>query len=127
MTILSGFKSFNFSEGVPYVSITTNGVTFNKSVVMKLDCPSYVVLLLDEVGKRIAIQACDENTENAVQFYKVKKNDVISVRWNSKDLMNTIQAMTGWDLGEKAFRVDGTLLKDEHAMLFNLSEAVELK
>ena len=78
MSMLSGFKPFNFNEGVPYVSVTTNGVTFNKSVVMKLDYPEHVVLLIDEEGKRIAIQACGENTENAAQFYKPKKNDAIS-------------------------------------------------
>ena len=127
MSMLSGFKPFNFNEGVPYVSVTTNGVTFNKSVVMKLDYPEHVVLLIDEEGKRIAIQACSESTENAAQFYKPKKNDVISVRWNGKDLLNTLQAITGWNLNEKAFRVEGTLLKSERAMLFDLSEATELK
>ena len=127
MSMLSGFKPFNFNEGVPYVSVTTNGVTFNKSVVMKLDYPEYVVLLIDEEGMRIAIQACSESTANAVQFYKRKKNDVISVRWNGKDLLNTLQAIAGWNLDEKAFRIEGTLLKDERAMLFNLSEATELK
>ena len=125
--MLSGFKPFNFNEGVPYVSVTTNGVTFNKSVVMKLDYPEHVVLLIDEEGKRIAIQACAENTENAAQFYKPKKNDVISVRWNGKDLLNTLQTIMGWNLNEKAFRVEGTLLKSERAMLFTLSEATELK
>ena len=127
MSMLSGFKPFNFNEGVPYVSVTTNGVTFNRSVVMKLDYPEHVVLLIDEEGKRIAVQACSEITENAVQFYKKKKNDVISVRWNGKDLLNTLQAMMGWNLNEKAFRVEGTLLKTERAMLFDLSEATELK
>ena len=127
MSILSSFRPFNFNEGVPYVSITMNGVTFNKSVVMKLGRPEHVVFLIDEEGKRIAIQACNEATANAVQFYKPKKNDVISVRWNGKDLLNTIQAITGWDLSKEAFRVEGSLLKAERAMLFNLYEATELK
>ena len=30
MSIFDGFTSFNFDEGVPYVSITKNGVTFMK-------------------------------------------------------------------------------------------------
>lgn len=127
MSMLSGFKPFNFNEGVPYVSVTTNGVTFNKSVVMKLDYPAHVVLLIDEEGKRIAIQACSENAENATQFYKAKKNDIISVRWNGKDLLNTLQAITGWNLNKNAFRIEGTLLKSERAMLFDLAKATELK
>lgn len=127
MSILSDFKPFNFNEGVPYASVTPNGVTFNKSVVMKLGHPEHVVLLIDEEGKRIAIQACCESNENAVPFYKPKKNDVISVRWNGKDLLNTLQSMMGWNLNEKAFRVEGTLLKTENAMLFELLKATELK
>ena len=52
MSMLSGFKAFNFNEGAPYVSITPNGVTFNKSVVMKLDYPEHAVLLIDESSGR---------------------------------------------------------------------------
>ena len=119
MTMLEGFKPFNFSEGVPYVSITNNGMTFNKSVVMKLDYPEQVVLL-------IAIQVCSPDTPNAASFYKEKKNNVISVRWNGRDLLNTIQAMMGWDLSKGGFRIEGTLLKADHAMLFDLNAAAEL-
>ncbi|WP_312612156.1 hypothetical protein [Oscillibacter sp.] len=127
MPALSGFKSFNFNEGVPYVSITSNGVTFNKSVVMKLDYPEYAVLLIDETSKRIAVQACDANTANAVQFFREKKSKVISVRWNGRDLLNTLQDMMNWNLHEGAYRVDGILLKEERAMLFDLTTASELK
>ena len=124
--MLENFTPFNFNEGVPYVSVTSNGVTFNKAVVMKLNYPEHVVLLIDESTQRIALQMCEENTPNAVAFYKEKKSKVISVRWNGRDLLNTIQGMMGWDLGKKAFRVDGTLIKDEHAMIFDLKAAVEL-
>lgn len=127
MSVLSGFKVFNFNEGVPYLSITTNGVTFNKSVVMKLDYPDYVLLLIDDRGQRIAVQACEQDTPNAVQFYKPNKRDVISVRWNGKDLLNTIQGITGWNLRETAYRVDGVLLRDERAMIFDLNSATEMK
>jgi len=127
MSILSGFKAFNFNEGVPYVSITPNGITFNKSVVMKLDYPEYAVLLIDESSKRIAVQACEESTPNAVQFYKQKSSNVISVRWNGRDLLNTIQGMMGWNLKERSFKVDGILLREDRAMLFDLTTATELK
>ena len=126
MTMLEGFKPFNFSEGVPYVSITNNGMTFNKSVVMKLDYPEQVVLLIDNETQRIAIQVCSPDTPNAAPFYKEKKNNVISVRWNGRDLLNTIQAMMGWDLSKGGFRIEGTLLKADHAMLFDLNAATEL-
>ena len=127
MSALSGFKVFNFNEGVPYLSITPNGVTFNKSVVMKLDYPDYVLLLIDSDGQRIALQACDQDTPNAVQFYKPNKRDVLSVRWNGRDLLNTIQSITGWNLRETAYRADGFLLRDERAMIFDLTTATEMK
>lgn len=127
MYILDGFKPFNFNEGVPYVSITNNGVTFNKSVVMKLNYPEYAVLLIDEMDKRIAIQSCTADTPNAVQFYKPKKSNAISVRWNGRDLLNTLQALMGWQLQKQAYKVDGVLLKEERAMLFDLTNASELK
>ena len=41
MSLLENFKAFNFNEGVPYVSVTSNGMTFNKSVIMKLGCLLY--------------------------------------------------------------------------------------
>ena len=91
MSILDSFVSYNFNAGVPYVSITNNGMTFNKAVVIKLGYPRHVVLLVDAEGKRVAVQACDDTTPNSVAFYKEKKSNVISVRWNGRDLLNTIQ------------------------------------
>lgn len=126
MAVLESFKPFNFEEGVPYVSVTNNGITFNKSVVMKLGYPEYVVLLIDEKTSRIAVQVCEKETANSVQFYREKKSKVISVRWNGKDLLNTISSMTSWDLSKAGYRATGVLLKDENAMLFDLKEATVL-
>ena len=73
MSLLENFKPFNFNEGVPYVSITINGMTFNKSVIMKLEYPEYVRLLIDEETKRIAVQPCAQDTPNAATFYNKEK------------------------------------------------------
>ncbi|MBQ2661335.1 MAG: hypothetical protein IJF80_01625 [Clostridia bacterium] len=127
MSMLSNFKTFNFNEGVPYVSVTSNGVTFNKSVVLKLGKPEYAVFLFDEESQRIAVKACTKETDNSTQFYKPKKNNVISVRWNGKDLLNTIQMMMNWDLNVNAYRAEGALLKEDNAMIFDLSKATVLK
>lgn len=127
MTQLDGFIPFDFSEGVPYASVTNNGITFNKSVVKKLGCPNFVVLLINRDDKKIAVQCCSEETQNSVTFYKPRKNDIFSVRWNGKDLLNTIQDITGWDLKQDSYRVEGILLRDEKAMLFDLNKASLLK
>ena len=110
MMDLSNFSVFDFKEGVPYVSITSNGLTFNKSVIMKLHYPEFVILLINNESKQIAVQACDETNEKAVQFYKEKANGVISVRWNAKDLINTISSMCEWDLSQVSYRVNGVLI-----------------
>ncbi len=108
------------------MSITNNGVTFNKSVVLKLGCPDFVKLLIDDEGKQIAIQCCTEDADNATAFFKKRNNDVISVRWNSRDLLNTLQDMMDWNLRMKGYKVEGTLLREDKAMLFDLKEAKEL-
>ena len=62
--IFEGFKPFNFEEGIPYVSVTKNGVTFNKAVIMKLDYPEYIQLLINENTKQIVVLPCTKDTLN---------------------------------------------------------------
>lgn len=123
MSFFEGFQTFNFDEGVPYVSVTKNGVTFNKAVIMKMGYPEYVVLLINAEEKKIALKKCTEETPNHASFYKENAKKILSVRWNAKDLLNTLQDMTGWDLAKNAYRIDGTLIKEEEAMLFDFANA----
>ena len=122
----SGFSTFDFEEGVPYVSVTKNGITFNKGVVMKLGRPTRVVLLINSESKQIALRGCDENTPRSNAFYKENNRGVVSVRWNSKDLLATFKDMMGWNLDLEAYRVEGQLLKEEGAMLFDFNNAEKL-
>ena len=126
--MLEGFTVFNFNEGVPYVSVTKNGITFNKGVVMKLHYPAHVLLLVNANSKQIALQCCCEDTPNAAAFCSEEKRNskVLSIRWNGRDLLNTIEDMTGWNLAKESYRVDGKLLPEEQAMLFDMSEATLL-
>ena len=127
MSILDGFKVFNFNEGVAYVSVTNNGITFNKAVVMKLNYPKHVIFLIDENSRRMALQVCNEKTANAVAFYKPKKSNVVSVRWNGRDLINTIKNMMQWNLEKESYRIEGELIQEENAMIFDLNKATLLK
>lgn len=126
MIDLTKFKTFDFSEGVPYISITNNGITFNKSVIMKMKYPAYVKLLINEDERQIAVQSCEENEEKAVQFYKEKSNKILSVRWNAKDLINTISRLCNWDLKQNSYRVNGVLIPELNLMLFDLNDAIEM-
>lgn len=126
VSILDGFKVFDFNEGSPYASVTKNGITFNKSVVIKLGYPNRVILLINSDTKQIAIKPCGEEEKKSVSFYKEKKSGIISVRWNGKDLLNTISEMTGWNLEHDSYRVDGVLIKEENVMLFDFKKATLL-
>ena len=126
MIDLSNFKPFDFTEGVPYISVTSNGVTFNKSVIIKMKHPAFVRLLINESEKQIAVQVCGEEDDKAVQFYKEKSNGVLSVRWNSKDLINTIVRLCDWDLSQSSYRINGVLVPELDLMLFDLNEAVTM-
>lgn len=126
MSMFDNFQTFNFEEGVPYVSITKNGVTFNKAVIMKLGYPEHVILLINPDEKMIAIKKCLAETPNSTSFYKENAKGILSVRWNAKDLLNTLQDITGWNLSQDAFRIDGCLIKEENAMMFDLKSAKKL-
>ena len=126
MGMLDNFRAFDFSEGVPQISVTRNGLTFNQGVVKKLGCAPRVRLLIDDENQQIALQICAENAPNSAEFYKPKKSGAYSVRWNGRDLLNTISDLMGWDLEKHGYRTNGTFLRDEQAMLFDLKKATEL-
>lgn len=127
MSLLDGFEAFDFSEGAPYVSVTRNGVTFNRAVVLKLENPRFVTLLINSQTHQIAVQASDESNPKAVPFFKEKKSGQISVRWNSKDLLFTISSMMDWDLDSTSYRVTGMLYREEKTFIFNFDKAEILK
>ena len=126
MSMLEGFSAFDFSEGVPYASFTQNGVTFNKSVTLKLGEPEYARFLINADAKQVAVQACEADEKNATVFYRPKASGALSVRWNTRDLLITIERLMGWNFREISYRVDGLLLQDERAIVFDLSKATPL-
>ena len=127
MGLLDNFKPFNFDEGAAGLSVTKNGITFNKSVSAKLNQPQYVVLLISQEEKKIAIKVCAESDEHAAAFYKGDESKPTSVRWNSKDLLFTIQDMMNWKLADcNGYRVDGKFIPEEKAILFDFNCATAI-
>ena len=122
---LTGFKAFDFTEGIPYFSVTRNGLTFSKAVTRKLGFPPYVRLLNNSETKQIALQVCTEEAPRSVSFYRDRGNDVYSVRWNSRDLIATLERLIGTSFESHGFRVEGVLI-DDQTMLFDLNSAKEL-
>lgn len=119
--MLEGFKQYNMTIGTASVSITENGIAFSKTTIIKMDKVPYVKLLIDEEGKRIAIQKALENDEGAIGFYNNQK--IVSVRWNNKELLKTVAKMMNWELSGNVYRVDGDYVAEEEAMIFDLKEA----
>jgi len=124
--MLDGFKTISLTVGLPYISITENGVTFNKTSIVKLGRPSHVLLMINEDKKQIAVQPCDAENEDATPFLRSEGKSVLSVRWNNKDLLNTLSKLMGWDLKECGYRVDGDYLNNENAMVFDLNTATRI-
>lgn len=122
----SGFKAFNFSEGVPRISVTTNGVTFSRGVANKLGKPEYIVLMINDEKHQIVIKRAIKETKFSYRFYrqnnrKVEKN-IVSVRINNTELLSRISRLMNWNLAFYSYSVEGFIIDDE-TILFDLNNA----
>ncbi|MCI9263641.1 MAG: hypothetical protein HFF06_03625 [Oscillospiraceae bacterium] len=125
---MDGFKPFTFGNTGPSVSITKNGLTFNKAAVEKLGSPQYTLLLINEDKKKLAVKKTSTTDALAVPFCASIKKGAPSVRWNSKELLKVICGMTGWDLnadGCMGYKVFASYDRSEGALIVNLMEAIE--
>lgn len=122
--MLEGFKKVNLTSGLPYVSITDNGMTFSKNAVIKMGKPKNVVLLMNEEKKMIAVQICDANEEGSIQFFKNIKS--INVRINNKDFIYTLSRLMNWNIKEDGYRILGDWYENEQVMIFDLTKAALL-
>lgn len=121
--MLVDFVPITLLSGSSFVSITDNGLNFNKNVLLRMHRPEYVVILLNMQKKQIAIQACEKNDSNAVAFFKPDSDVKYGVRLHNKDLENMLSRLMNWNLKESNYRIDGTHIEEENAMVFNLNEA----
>lgn len=122
----SGFKDFDFSEGIPKISVTTNGVTFGRGVVNKLGKPEYIVLMINDENHQIAIKRAIKETKFSYRFYrqnkrKVEKN-IVSVRINNTELLSRLSRLMNWNLALHSYSVEGVVVDDE-TILFDLNNA----
>ena len=122
--MLEGFKKVNLTSGLPYVSITENGMTFSKNAVIKMGKPKNVVLLINEEKKMIAVKICDTNEEGSIQFFKSIRS--INVRINNKDFIYTLSRLMNWNIKEEGYRVLGDWYENEKVMIFDLTKAALL-
>ncbi len=118
---LEDFKKINLAPGSPSISVTSNGVTFNKAAIIKLDEAEKVNLFINEDMKALAVTICSDE-DKALNFFKKGKR-VLSVRWNNKDLLDTLATMMGWNLEESGYRISGFYDRDQSALFFDFKTA----
>lgn len=121
--MLEGFKPIELMTGSPVLSVTSNGLSFNKNVANRMGRPEYIRFMINASTKQLAIQKTDETDAVGVQFIKKNIDNRNGVRYNNRDLENTIETLMGWDLSTKTYRIDGIYQEDDHAMIFNLLTA----
>jgi len=126
MNELEGFSTFILAYGAPTITYTKNGIGISKPVVQKLNCAAHVKILFDRQGKRMAIQVCGENEAAKVDFCKDGKAE--GLRWNSRDLTNTIRNLTGWDVeNTSGYKVEGRFIEASEdmgaAIIFDFNDA----
>ena len=124
--MLSGFKPINITTGFPTLTLTKNGVGFNKAAILKMDGPHFVRVAINAEQNMLALIACDEDDEYATSFAKDGKK-TINVRWNSRDFANTIAEKCQWDGISRGKKVTGQYLPDENALIFDLNRAIDIE
>jgi len=119
--MFENFKPYSITIGLPNVSMTNNGINFSKTAVSKLENPKHIMFLLNKEEKQMALKVCEETDTYAVVFAKGEKMN--SVRFNNKDLLQTIEQMMGWDFKMQGYRITGEYFEEEKALLFDLNKA----
>lgn len=120
---LEGFEAISFGSSGMSVSITKNGVTFNKSTVQKLGSPPNVVLLINKEKKQFAIKAAGAKDLAPMPFCSTDKNSP-SVRWSSKEFLRLLSGLMKWELKtNNGYKVNGAYNASDKAIIFDLNDA----
>lgn len=117
---LTGFVAFDFSKGIPYLSATSNGVTFSKEAVTRIGSPSYVRVLINEKAKQVALQACKTSDPGSTRFCR-NKGKISMIRMTSHGLLKAFKDLMKSDL-KCGFRVEGELV-EPGLMIFDLANS----
>ena len=125
--MLEGFLEVPILQGSSFMSVTDNGLNFNKNVVKYMQKAERIRLLCNPVKKQIEIQKRDSSNENSIPFYRNEKNLQTGVRFNNREIQQMIATMMDWDLSQYIYRADGFLAEDGRTMMFNLNNAREFK
>lgn len=121
--MLEGFVEITILQGSSFMSVTDNGLNFNKNVVKHLREAESIKIFCNSSKKQIAIQKCDNNAENSISFCRDEKNLKTGVRFNNREIQQMIAMMMSWNLSEYNYKADGFLADDGETMIFDLNSA----
>ena len=122
---MEGFVLFDVDEGIPAITVTENGVTFNKTVVKLLGNPDYVRLFVNEETRQLALQVCEKDAPKSARFYTENKRGVFGIRWNKGGLNRLVRKLYA-ETTANGFHVDGTLM-DDKMIVFDFRNARAIK
>lgn len=126
-SMLAGFQRFDIHKEPPRMTISKDGVTFDAMVNEQLGNPQKVLFLVDDKFNRVAIQGCEPDDEQGIDFWNVQDENKEKVHWHSKVLLQKLQQMGKLDLENNDYRLPGYLLSEEDAMFFDLNTAEAVK
>lgn len=107
------------------IIIEENKLRFTKPVAIELGYPPFVRILMDEEGKRLAIQVARGNESNVIKFSKDKDSQKASILYQNSIIVDLIRStMPDWKKGVK-YRAKGILSKEDKAVIFDLKSAQE--
>lgn len=125
--MIEGFKKVTLNNGKISMSVTNTGTSFNGMTAEMLRNPKKAILLIDEKGKRLAVQACGDEEPGSLSFKYDDDNEPIGARFNNQAFQSRVAELMGWDLDKKNFRIDGQYDSTNKAVIFSLEEAREFK
>lgn len=123
--MLDNFKVIEITKATEpaCVIIEDNKMRFTKSVIIELGYPSYVRILLDDAGQRMAIQVAKGNESNVIKFSEDKDKQKTSIVYQNAVMLDLIRGvMPSWKEGTK-YRARGVLSKEDKAVVFDLKTA----
>ena len=119
--MLEGFKKVAPSRGVPTVAIVKDGLVFNKNVAKYFGERNRVLFLINKDEKKIAIQKIDGRDEQSITFYRRMNG----ARFSYRELVRQVLALGDFDLEHYYYKVKGTVIEDEKAIVFDITEALQ--
>lgn len=122
---LSGFRKLELVGGEPFMSITDHATAFNQNAVVKLGSPETVCLLFNYQTKQLAVQPSNKNDTSSIPFMKPGRDPARGVRFNSKDLQNSLAKQMDWDLERYIYRITGEFVEENNVMIFDLKTATK--